>query len=93
MNPSTANQSDDFSFDLTQYIQSKQIGKGGIRVAYQVIDKRTNQISAAKISLQEVDFKSQKSIRELKREVNILAMVRFASILSFVGFQLILKGS
>lgn len=72
------------SFDLSSYHFEKLINEGSLSKVLQVVDKNTGKTYSALILKQ---FQAQQFIQELRKEVDLLVLTRFPSILSFVGYS------
>ena len=73
--------------NLEQFDLQDEIGKGSFGKVYKVINKRTEQVLAAKQSLSELDEEQSSLMRNLKHEVNILAQLNHPSVLKFIGYS------
>lgn len=72
-------------FDLNKIEQLELIGHGSFGEVYKVRDKKSKKILAAKISFRSMSSKN--IIRDLSREVNILAKANHPCVIQFVGFS------
>ena len=75
------------SIDLNKYEKLKKIGSGGFGSVYEIKEKETQVIYAAKISIYEVDQCSNDVIINLSREIDIISKLNHPSILKFIGFS------
>ena len=75
------------SIDLDDFIKQNQIGKGSFGKVYLVKEKRTGNIYAAKISLNDVNYQLNKIPIDIIREVNIISKFNHSSILKFKGYS------
>ena len=73
--------------DLSKYEILLKIGQGGFGKVFQVKEKRSGKILAAKISLQSLENVSKDNIRSLAREVNIISKLNHPSIVKFIGYS------
>ena len=74
-------------FSLSNYIMQNKIGEGAFGKVYQVKNKKTGQIFAAKISIDKIEDISEDSLIDLYREVNIISNLDHPSVLKFIGFS------
>ena len=74
-------------FSLDNLILQKEVGSGSFGKVYQVKDKITGKIYAAKISRQSITEISHDSIINLFREVNIISKLNHPSVLKFIGYS------
>ncbi|KAK8899348.1 hypothetical protein M9Y10_001662 [Tritrichomonas musculus] len=78
---------DDVILDLNSFTLMNRIGLGGFSEVFKVKDNKTGNVLAAKISLKPFIDNNDSEIRNLKREINILAKLNHPSILKFFGFS------
>ena len=72
--------------DLSKFTKQKKIGKGSFGQVYKVIEKGTENIFAAKVSLVKIT-EDKKMFLNLKREVSILSQLNHPSVLKFIGYS------
>lgn len=73
--------------NLNNYILQDRIGSGSFGKVYKVKDKRTNEIYAAKISINAIDTDTQQLFTAISQEVNIISRLNHPSILKFILFS------
>lgn len=73
--------------DLSQYRKIDEIGSGSFGQVFSVQKIATGEIFAAKVSHNPIDSISDSVIRDLVREVNIIAKIHHFGVLSFVGYS------
>ena len=78
---------ENYLLDLSNFKKWEKIGKGGYGKVYKIEDNQTKQIFAAKISRDQLDFKSKEKFYQYAREVNIISKLNHPSILKFIGFS------
>ena len=72
---------------LKNFVKGNKIGEGGFGVVYKSIDIKTGEEYAAKISIYEMDQCPDDTIRNLSREIDIIAKLNHPSIIKFIGFS------
>lgn len=73
--------------NLKKYSLKEKLGKGTFGQVFIAVEKETNNVYAAKVSLEEVDATKMDSLRNFTREVNIISQIGYPSILKFIGFS------
>lgn len=72
---------------IDDFILQNKIGKGSFGKVYKVKSKKDGKIYAAKISNKSYVSNSAQEIRDISREVNIIAKINHPSILKFILFS------
>lgn len=75
------------SIDLENFILQNKIGEGAFGKVYQVRNKISGQLLAAKISIDKIEDFSTETLVNLYREVNIISKLDHPSVLKFIGFS------
>ena len=70
---------------LKDYILQDKIGSGGFGKVYQVKNKNTNKINAAKISLESIN-ENKRLFQDISSEVKIISKLNHPLILKFVDY-------
>lgn len=74
-------------YDLSQLILLDNIGHGSFGKVFKVKHKETNQIYAAKISINKLETYSEQELLNMSREVSIMSKINHPSVLKFIGFN------
>lgn len=74
-------------YDLSQLILQDNIGRGSFGKVFKVKHKDTNQIYAAKISINKLEAYSEQELLNMSREVSIISKINHPSVLKFIGFN------
>ena len=77
----------DSTLDLSQFEIIKKVGEGSFGEVFQVKEKKSDQILAAKVSLIPLSEASEDIIQNLSREVNIIVKLNNPSIVKFIGYS------
>lgn len=72
--------------DLNDYIKNKFIGEGSFGIVYQILEKKTNDSFAAKISKNSLDCIDDEELISHFREVAIISKLSHSCILKFYGY-------
>ena len=75
------------AIDLNNFILQNQIGSGSFGKVFKVKEKSSNQIFAAKISIQKLDDNSFDMIKNISREIGIFSKLCHPFILKFIGYN------
>ena len=73
--------------DLNQFERQDRIGKGSFGKVYKVLNKKTGEIQACKISILPIDSCNDDLLRSMERELDIISQLDFPSVLKFIGFS------
>ena len=72
---------------LNDFIQQNKIGKGSFGKVYKVKSKKTGEIFAAKVTLEEHDELTNEKLQDLSREVNIISKLNHPAVLKFICYS------
>ena len=75
------------SINLAKYEKMDQIGEGGFGTVYKILDRKTGEKYAAKVSIANLNKCSDDKVTNLEREINIISRLDFPSIFKFIGFN------
>ena len=75
------------SVDLANFEKVSKIGSGSFGNVYKVLDKETEKLFAAKVSIYEIDQCCNDTIINISREIDIISRLNHTSILQFIGFN------
>ena len=78
---------DFMGIDLNNYKLLEKIGHGGYGDVYQIKNKKTGEIYAAKIFFKPISAINNVEKRSLYRELNIMAKITHPNIVKFIGFS------
>lgn len=73
--------------DLRAYEKQEKVGHGSYGEVFKVTEKLTGKIYAAKISLKKLKRHDKEQIKQIKREINIMAQLNHPSIPKFIGYN------
>ncbi|KAK8880401.1 hypothetical protein M9Y10_003073 [Tritrichomonas musculus] len=76
------------TINLKDYDKKSALGVGGFGEVFQVSNKKTGEIFAAKVSLYPLELISHSLIRNLRREIDIMSRLNHPTVLKFFGFSL-----
>ncbi|KAK8836234.1 hypothetical protein M9Y10_039866 [Tritrichomonas musculus] len=73
--------------DLKNYEKHEKIGEGRFGKVYKIVDKRSNEIFAAKVSLHESNEFTEDIIKKINDEASCCSLFDFPSVIKFFGFS------
>lgn len=73
--------------DLSLFEKQELIGKGQFGEVYKIKEKKTSEISAAKINKLEIEEMMPVEMQNLVNEINILSKLNSMSVLKFIGYN------
>ena len=75
------------SINLDQFEKQKKIGTGSFGKVYEVLNIKTGELLACKISKYPLESCSYNQIKNMEREIKILSKLDYPSILKFIGYN------
>ena len=73
--------------DLKNYEKHEKIGEGRFGKVYKIVDKRSNEIFAVKVSLHESNEFTEDIIKKINDEASCCSLFDFPSVIKFFGFS------
>ena len=74
-----------YEIDIKKYKKKKRINKGGFGVVYEVEDKETKELYAAKII--DCNDDEAKCNQMITREISIMMFAKHPTIIKFIGYS------